>query len=122
MSDDITLKILTPEKCAVNRKVYRAVLPAGKTNLTLIDGRAPTSLLLNNGILQILNEDDETETAYFIAGGIADAAENVCKISTPKCLAVSAITKEKALEMEEKEPQHAEFYEMIAHYFDTLPR
>ena len=52
---DISLKIFTPERTALNKKVYRVVLPYGKTNLTLIDERAPTSLLLNKCILQILD-------------------------------------------------------------------
>jgi len=121
MSDDISLKIFTPEKTALNKKVHRVVLPMKKTNLTLIAERAPTSLLLVEGVLQILDENDDIAASYFIDGGIADAAENICKISTPKFLAVSAISKEKALELKQKEPQNAAFYEMIAHYFDTLP-
>ena len=93
---DISLKIFTPERTALNKKVYRVVLPYGKTNLTLIDERAPTSLLLNKGIMQILETDNKVTATYFIDGGVVDVAENICKISTLHLIAESAITAEKA--------------------------
>ena len=74
---DISLKIFTPERTALNKKVYRVVLPYGKTNLTLIDERAPTSLLLNKGTLQILDTDNQPTATYFIDGGVVDVA-NTC--------------------------------------------
>ena len=116
---DISLKIFTPEKTALNKKVYRVVLPYGKTNLTLIDERAPTSLLLNKGILQILDLDNQPSVIYFIDGGVVDVANNVCKISTLHLIAESAITAEKAEVLKENEPQNAEYYQMIIDYFQT---
>ncbi len=116
---DISLKIFTPEKTALNKKVYRVVLPYGKTNLTLIDERAPTSLLLNKGIMQILDTDNKVTTTYFIDGGVVDVAENICKISTLHLIAESAITAEKAAVLKENEPQNAEYYQMIMDYFKT---
>lgn len=116
---DIILKIFTPERTALNKKVYRVVLPYGKTNLTLIDERAPTSLLLNKGILQILDTDNQPTAIYFIDGGVVDVANNVCKISTLHLIAESAITEEKAAVLKESEPQNAEYYQMIIDYFQT---
>ncbi len=120
MAQNISLKIFTPDKTALNRKVYRVVLPFGKTNLTLIEGRAPTSLLLNKGVLQILDESYKVTEAYFINGGVVDAAENVCKISTLRLIKTTDITLEKAEELANSEPQNAEFYQMVSHYFKTF--
>lgn len=119
MSDNISLKIFTPEKTALNKKVHRVVLPYGKTNLTVIDERAPTSLLLNQGILQILDEENKVVSIYFIDGGVVDIANNVCKISTQHLIAESVITEEKAAVLKECEPQNADYYQMIIDYFQT---
>ncbi|MDO4162246.1 MAG: hypothetical protein Q4D80_04500 [Pseudomonadota bacterium] len=116
---DISLKIFTPEKTALNKKVYRVVLPFGKTNLTLIDERAPTSLLLNKGTLQILDHANQVEATYFIDGGVVDAADNICKISTLHLIAEADITEEKAVALKEAEPHNAAFYQMIEDYFKT---
>ena len=56
MAKDIGLKIYTPEKLALDKEIYRVVLPQGRSNLTIIKNRAPTSLILDTGVLQILNE------------------------------------------------------------------
>lgn len=119
MAEDISLKIFTPEKTALNKKVHRVVLPYGRTNLTLIDERAPTSLLLNKGVLQILDNDNHVVSTYFIDGGVVDVADNICKISTLHLLAETAITAEKAAVIKENEPQNAEYYQMIIDYFKT---
>ena len=86
MAQNVNLIIYTPEKTALERKVYRVVLPYGNTNLTVLEERAPTSLVLHAGVLQILKEDDSVEAAYFIDSGVADIADNVCKISTAHLL------------------------------------
>lgn len=120
MAENITLKIFTPEKTALVKQVYRVVLPYGNTNLTVIDDRAPTSLVLHAGAIDILNEDDSVADTYFIDGGVVDVADNVCKISTRHILHRSAIDVERALELKEKEPENAVFYQMIANYIEAF--
>ena len=120
MAENITLQIYTPEKTVLNKKVYRVVLPYGKINLTLIDDRAPTSLVLHPGLLEILAEDDRVVEAYFIDGGVVDAADNVCKISTRNIIKQSKITLEQALELKKQKPHDAIFYQMIADYLQNF--
>ena len=114
MTENITLQIWTPERTAFNQKVYRVVLPTGKTTLTVIEDRAPTSMMIYAGVMQILNPDDSIKDWYFIDKGVADIAQNVCRISTAHLLHHSQITIDKALELKEKEPENAVFYNMIA--------
>lgn len=113
MSQNVTLTIFTPEKTALNRKVYRVVLPYGNTNLTILEDRAPTSLVLHAGLLQILREDNSVEKAYFIDKGVADIADNECRISTNHLISCDNISLEEATELASNEPQNTEFYEMI---------
>ena len=120
MAQNISLKIFTPEKTALSRKVYRVVVPYGTTNLTLIEQRAPTSLLLRAGALQILAEDNSVEDLYFIDGGVVDFAQDECKISTQHIIHRSKISRERALELSEAEPHNAEYYQMIAYYIENF--
>ena len=113
MAENVTLKIWTPERTAMNRKVYRVVLPYGTTNLTVIDDRAPTSLVINAGVMQILEEQDNIKDWYFIDNGVADIADNVCQISTRHLIEHSHITAEEALKLKEEEPENTVFYETI---------
>lgn len=120
MAENITLKIWTPERTAFNQKVYRVVLPTGATTLTVIEDRAPTSMMIYAGVMQILNPDDSVKDWYFIDKGIADIAQNVCQISTAHLLHHSQITADKALELKEKEPENTVFYQTIAHYLQAF--
>ena len=120
MAENVTLKIWTPERTAMNRKVYRVVLPYGQTNLTVIEDRAPTSLVIKAGVMQILDENDNIKDWYFIDSGVADIAGNVCKISTRHLLEHTQIDAAQAAELQAAEPENAEFYGMIIHYLTSF--
>lgn len=118
MNNQITLDIYTPDKKAIHKIIYGVVLPYGKTNLTIINNRAPTSLLLHQGLLKILDENKKIIETYFIDGGVVDVANNICKISTFRIINISDINKEKALELREQEMHNKDFYQMIVNYFN----
>ena len=120
MAQNVTLKIFTPEKTALERKIYRVVLPYGNTNLTILEERAPTSLVLHEGLLQILREDDSVEDVYFIDRGVADIADDVCQISTTHLIHYDKISIDEAKELAQQEPQNSDFYNMIAKEAETL--
>lgn len=122
MAKNIKLEIFTPEKTALNKDIYRVVLPYGNTNLTIIEDRAPTSLVLHAGPLQILDETNQVEDLYFIDGGVVDAAQNVCKISVRHIIKRQNISIEQALELKQEEPQNAVFYQMIADYLNAYEK
>ena len=120
MAKNITLKIFVPEKTALEKKVHRVVLPYGNVNLTVIDERAPTSLVLCKGVMQILDENENVENEYFIDGGVVDIAVDVCKISTRKLIKKENITIDEALAKVEQEPHNTEFYQMVANYLGSF--
>ena len=122
MAEYITLKIWTPEKLAFDQKVYRVVLPTGKNTLTVIENRAPTSLVISAGVLQLLNPDDSVKDWYFVDRGIADIANNECKISTLHLIHHAQIDISGALEMKGKEPENAAFYQKIATYLQIFSK
>lgn len=120
MAENITLKIFTPEKTALNKKVFRVVLPYGNVNLTVIEDRAPTSLILHQGVMKILDENNQATNYYFIDSGVVDIANNECKISTLRFIEHSKISIEQALNLAEKEPKNQQFYFMIAEYLKNF--
>ncbi|MBP5353035.1 MAG: hypothetical protein J6Y91_04650 [Alphaproteobacteria bacterium] len=113
MAQDIMLKIYTPERTFFNRAVHRVVLPYGRLNLTAMIDRAPLSLALPTGRIDILDAANNIESSYFVDGGVVDFAENVCKISTRHIIKTTAITLAQAQEKLQEEPQNADFYKMI---------
>lgn len=115
----IGLKIYTPEKLALDKEVYRVVLPDGRINLTVIEDRAPTSLILEAGVLQILDESELVKEQYFIDAGAVDIAENKCTISTLHFIKTDKIDAKKAEEMSAAEPQSSVFYQMVVKYFEN---
>ena len=119
MAKTIGLKIYTPEKLALDKEIYRVVLPDGRLNLTVIEDRAPTSLILESGVLQILDEADNITEQYFVDTGVVDIAQNICTISTLHLIKTDKISSSKAKEMANSEPQAIKFYNMIGKYFEN---
>ncbi len=120
MSKKISLKIYTPEKLAFDKDVYRVVLPDGRLNLTVIEDRAPTSLILEAGVLQILDEAENPVERFFIDTGVVDIAQNTCTISTLHFIKTDKIDEKKAQELATSELQATNFYQMIIKYFENF--
>ncbi|MDR1026403.1 MAG: hypothetical protein LBL47_03290, partial [Lactobacillus sp.] len=57
-SDNITLKITTPAGILRNEEVYRVVIPGAHGNITVIKGRAPTSILFERGLIIVLDRNN----------------------------------------------------------------
>ena len=116
MAESIRLQIFTPEKTALDKAVCRVVLPYGKINLTIIPERAPTSLVLHAGPVKILDAQNQLSDLYFIDGGVADVAQNLCKISVRHLIRRQDISAQQAAELQKEKPQNAAFYKMIQEY------
>lgn len=116
MAESIRLQIFTPEKTALDKTICRVVLPYGKINLTIIPERAPTSLVLHAGPVKILDSKNQVTDLYFIDGGVADVAQDLCKISVRHIVRRQDISAQQAAELQKEEPQNAAFYKMIQEY------
>ena len=116
MSLDISLKIYMPEKVALEKKVYRVVLPynGGKT-ITIGKGRAPSIISLEMGEIKVLNEKDEIVDEFYFSGGVADVKKDECSVLTEGVFDKKDLNKEKVLELYQNFPNP--FYKwLVEHY------
>lgn len=114
-TEDITFRISRPYKVYNTLRVKKVVLPALNGDITILPDRAPTLLLLGNGLVQILDDKNNPVERYFIKGGVADIARNRCAVSTEKVVdydkhdVINALRKrDEAIHQEDKD-----FYDMI---------
>lgn len=129
-NQSVQLKIVLPHKVLPIKTVARVVVPAVKGNLTVIPDRAPTTLALTNGILNVLSETGESQDKYFIKGGVANIAADECIVMTEKALNFNDVTPQKVSELKEEhshelkdlglstdtKDSETEFYDYISHY------
>lgn len=139
-SENIKLKIVLPQKVLPVEEAERVIVPAVNGMLTVIPGRAPTTLLLKNGVVEVLDEDDIAVKKYFIQGGVANIAADECVVTTEKAINSVEISKEQAQERkyhrhkelkelktafpdmpEEETDCDSEFYEFIYQYLSEHP-
>ena len=78
----IVLKIHTPSKKVLEKKVAKVSIPAANGDLTVLEERAPSEILLKEGKVAILSENAEVLEEYQIGDGIADIAGDICTIYT----------------------------------------
>ncbi len=116
MSLDISLRIYMPEKMALEKKVYRVVLPydGGKT-ITIGKGRAPSIISLEMGKIKVLNEKDEIVDEFYFSGGVADVKKDECSILTEGVFDKKDLNKEKVQEMYKDFPNP--FYKWLAEQY-----
>ena len=82
MSKDILLKIYTPSKKFLEKKVAKVSVPAYNGDLTVLIERAPSEILLKEGKVKVLDEIAAVVEEYQIGEGVADIAGNTCTIFT----------------------------------------
>ena len=129
-NQSIQLKIVLPHKVLPAKGVARVIVPAVKGNLTVIPDRAPTTLMLANGILNVLNEAGESQDKYFVKSGVANIAADECVVMTEKALnlkeidiqELSVLREEHSRELKDlglsadNKDSDAVFYDYIEHY------
>lgn len=93
----------------------KIVVPGVNGDLTVLRDRAPTLILLRNGILQVLDAANNPVERYYVKGGIADIARNRCAVSSEKVVDCENMTLEKATEKRDAaiHQEDKDFYQMI---------
>lgn len=109
----IALTILLPDKIYTTEKADKVILPYDKGNLTVINQRAPTVMLLNNGLIQCLNEKNEITKMWYINSGMADIANNICRIATERIIDLQKETKEQILQKAKESKFYQEAFERL---------
>ena len=116
MAYDIALKIYMPERVVLDKPVYRVVLPNNEMPLTVIEGRAPTLMAMDMGVIKILDDNNQTIEEYLIAGGSADIKEDTCEILTEAAFNKAELTLEQVREMNAEFPNP--FYRWLVKEFE----
>jgi len=99
MASDIALKIYIPEQLILDKKVHRVVLPSDDKTLTVIKGRAPTLMVVDMGIVRILDDNNQVTEEYFVSGGAADIKEDTCAVLTEAAINRKDVDLAKAREL-----------------------
>lgn len=122
MEKGIIFRISRPYKVYRTAMVNKVVVPAAKGDLTVLQDRAPTLVLLRNGMVQILDKANNPTERYFIKGGVADIARDRCAISTEKVVSLENIDLNKATEKRDAAIHDDDkvYYQMIIDYLSTF--
>lgn len=115
MSKEILFRISRPYKIFSTKKVAAVQIPAVNGDVTILPDRAPTLFLLQNGIVQLLDNQLKPIERYFIKGGVADVARNRCAISSEKVFSVEGADLQRAKEKREQalHDEDRAFYDFV---------
>ncbi len=78
----VLIKLAQPNKVVESKEVFGVVLPACLGNLTVVLGQSPTIVLLKAGVISLLDNNGKVTQKFFINGGVADIANNICVVSS----------------------------------------
>lgn len=112
---EILFRISRPYKVFNTKKVAALQLPAINGDITILPDRAPTVLLLRNGVVNVLDNQLKVIESYFVKGGIADVARNRCAVSSEKVFGVDGISLERA-----KEKRDSALHEEDKNFYDYV--
>ena len=118
MSNEFDLSIELPMRTFWQGKVSAAILPAVRADVEILPERAPSVFVLDYGLLQILNAKGEAVKRFFIYSGVADIAQNKCRVMTQNILPYEEINIAQAKDKMTTAEDECErlFYKMIVNY------
>ncbi|MBE6443083.1 MAG: F0F1 ATP synthase subunit epsilon [Alphaproteobacteria bacterium] len=118
MGKEVNLSIILPSRIYLQEKVSSVIIPAVRADIDILPDRAPSVFALDFGLLQILNEKGGVKDSYFVHSGMAQVADNECKVMVQGIAPASEmpphIVKKK---LEEAQTEQMKlFYQMILDY------
>ena len=75
----VNLEIVSPEKLLLSRPVDMVVIPASEGDMGVLEGHAPTMVMLRGGVISLYEDDRVTDT-LFVAGGFAEVTPERCTV------------------------------------------
>lgn len=129
--DSIFVKMLIPQKPFSVKEVLSVEIPAVDGPYLILPRRAPAMKLLKDGLVTLVNADQNKKEKYFISAGIAKIRDNACTILTHNVLNVKEVKideikksleayrekENKETHLDEIDQKKAAFLQMIAGYF-----
>ena len=124
MEKSVHLTVAVPDRVYLEENVASVILPAVRADVNILPDRAPSIFVLDFGVLQILNANGSLKQRYFIQSGVAEIADNNCKVMIQGILPFDDINPhmaKKRVEAAENE-QDRLFYQMILDYLRGIRR
>ena len=118
MDNEIKLSLTIPSKVYLEEKVANVIIPAVRADVDILPNRAPSVFVLDFGVLQILDKNGSVKKRYFIQSGVADIADNNCRVMTQGVVPYDEMTPHVAKQKVEAAENEQErlFYQMILDY------
>lgn len=118
MDNEIKLTLVIPSKVYLEEKVASVIIPAVRADVNILPDRAPSVFVLDFGVVQVLDKNGSVKKRYFIESGMADIADNNCRIMTQGIVPYDDMTPHIAKQKVETAENEQErlFYQMILDY------
>lgn len=100
MAGELTLRIITPEKIALDTVADSVRVPAADGSMGILKRHAPMVAALDSGLLRF--KADGQETVMFVAGGFAEVRSNTVRVVTEAGERAQEIDVERALAAEKR--------------------
>lgn len=118
MGKEVNVSIVLPARTYLQETVASVIVPAIRADIDILPDRAPSIFALDFGLVKLFNQNGTLKDSYFIQPGMAEVANNECKIMTQGVISakeVSAYDAKKKLAEAESE-QMKLFYQMVLDY------
>lgn len=124
MIKEINLTIALPGRIYLEEKVASVVVPALKAAVNILPNRAPSVFVLDYGALDILDDAGKLQKRYFVMAGVAEVAENNCKLMVQGIVPFEDVDAKKAqtLAEEAQNEQDRLFYQMINNFYHGVSK
>nr|QIM10700.1 hypothetical protein PlAlph_5920 [uncultured Alphaproteobacteria bacterium] len=115
---EVSYKLVQPEKTVDAGKAWGVVLPCAENNLTVITGRAPSLVLLEDGLLRVIDESGKTLSSFLIRKGMATIADDHCLVASETIIPADGISLDEALEKAKTDS----FYQTVVDYLVSVKK
>ena len=88
----VNLEIVSPEKLLLSRPVDMVVIPASEGDMGVLEGHAPTIVMLRGGIVAIYEGETVTDR-MFVAGGFAEVTPERCTVLANEVMPVAELNR-----------------------------
>ena len=100
MADALTLRVITPEKVALDQSVSSVRIPGVDGSIGILPRHAPMVAALDTGLLRY--RTDAGESLLFVSGGFAEVRSNTVRVVTEAGEKPEEIDEERARKAEER--------------------
>jgi F-type H+-transporting ATPase subunit epsilon len=98
----LTLRIITPDKIALDQMVESVIVPAVDGKIGILPRHAPMIAALDTGILEYREKKDSPKHALFVSGGFAEVHGETVRVVTEAGERPSEIDEARAREAEKR--------------------